>query len=330
MLTVTANGVAFKAMSAVVRQATEKETQTKEAIDSISNTKTLQYQNQIIFTDPKTNQSVKIELTLENMTKLKNSFKTSDFHEQNDGSIRLSGIAEAFVAGWYGDIAYNRDFLKADADSDGKLSDEEYKNTKNGFIGTGTDRFAVNMQEKELWLQSSDEVITKSYISPAEEKTKKGTVRYNDNYKPTTIQDELNTTLRIDKDLDGEITLSEAYKANANNEGKSDKQIVVKHDEEYYNVSINMSTGQIRDDFLHSGFNEIVGNVLSGKKHKKKQNDEDDAILAQKAMQKLIAANGNESVLNAEEKQAIQMEIKTVKKQIKDKTGNARILDVNG
>lgn len=110
--------------------------------------------------------------------------------------------------------------------------------------------------------------------------------------------------------MNGEVTLPEAYKANLANSNKSAEQVVVKHDEEYYHVTINMATGKIKDDALHSGFNQIVGNVLSGspigaKKRKKKKNSkevEGDETLVQQAMQKLIASNGNEGMLDVDEK----------------------------
>ena len=281
------------------------------------------------------------------MSKLKSNFKTSDFYQKQDGSTRLNGQAEAFVSGWYGDIAYNRGFLAVNSDSTAKLTDEEYAKTKNGFIGTGTDTFLVDSQAKELQLESSNEVITKNYISPLEEGTTKGTVRYNDNYKATSLQDELNTTVRIDKDMNGEITLPEAYQANLANSNKDARQVVINHDEEYYHVVINTVTGQVKDDALHSGFNEIVGNVLTGtKKHKhdkKKHNknsvetetdsanstQEDNSVTsAQQAMQKLIASNGDSSVLGVDERSAIQTTINSAKQNVSNTLKNSNLLDV--
>lgn len=179
MLTITSEGTAFKAMSTVIMQRTKEELQAEEANSKIVSNKAtdtqmqLHSQNQIIFTDPTNSKEVKITLTQENIDKLKNNFKSDDFYQKQDGSIRLSGKAEAFVSGWYGDIAYNRNFLKADTDKDGKLSDEEYKNTKNGFYGVGTDTFLVNLQTKDIQLESSNEEITQSYISPSDEKKRK-------------------------------------------------------------------------------------------------------------------------------------------------------------
>ena len=64
---------------------------------------------------------------------------------------------------------------------------------------------------------------------------------------------------------------------------------------------------------------------------------------AQKALQKLLAANGNESVLSMEEKKALGEELKAIKKQleskddlssvkeeIKTKVENTQFIDVRG
>ena len=124
MITTSSEGIAFTAMPTVVKQRTKEELQAEETDSkTVSNKATdtqtqlqSQSQNQIIFTDPTNSKEVKISLTPDNINKLKSNFKSDDFYQRQDGSIRLSGKAEAFVSGWYGDIAYSRNFLKADSD----------------------------------------------------------------------------------------------------------------------------------------------------------------------------------------------------------------------
>jgi len=61
--------------------------------------------------------------------------------------------------------------LKADTDKDGKLSDEEYRDTKNGFLGVGED--LLSFSNGKINILASTESIEKAYVSPADEKQKK-------------------------------------------------------------------------------------------------------------------------------------------------------------
>ena len=63
----------------------------------------------ILFADPTNGNLVKLNLSTKNIEKLKSHFSNEDFYERKDGSLRLNGEAEAYVSGWFGDIAYKRE-----------------------------------------------------------------------------------------------------------------------------------------------------------------------------------------------------------------------------
>ena len=278
----------------------------------------------VVFADPVNGNLVKLNLSNENIDKLKKHFGGEDnFYERKDGTLRLNGDAEAYVSGWFGDIAYKREFLKADTDGNGKLNNEEYQNTKNGFLGKGQDN--LSFSNGEINVIDSTESIEKSYVRPFEEKQKQGTVRYNDGYHADSIESELNTTIRIDSNRDSYVTLNEAYRASAKNQGLATDKIITKHIEEYYDGAIANRENPFKDKSL-----EELGYYI----------EKTDSKEAQKAFEKLKAANGDESVLNADEKEALEVEISKMKEQqadlnsvkegIKISVEATRFIDVKG
>jgi len=76
------------------------------------------------FRDPVTQKYVIASLKDETLDKLRGYFGTDNIIEKEDGTIRLTSNAEAFVSGWFTDIAYKREFLIADANNDGNLSND--------------------------------------------------------------------------------------------------------------------------------------------------------------------------------------------------------------
>ena len=80
---------------------------------------------------------IKIGLSDENLEKLQRVFEKEDFFTKSDGSQILSGKAESFVTGWFGDIAYKRGYASSDADGDGYLTQNELANTNSGFTSHG-------------------------------------------------------------------------------------------------------------------------------------------------------------------------------------------------
>ncbi len=75
----------------------------------------------VLFDDMMSGTRVALDLTNDNIKRLQAKFDPKDFAKRTDGIIRLSGKAEAFVSGWFGDIAYRQNYLGADKDNNGKI-----------------------------------------------------------------------------------------------------------------------------------------------------------------------------------------------------------------
>ncbi len=134
---IKAVGTAFWAMST---EANTKTKQQLEAEESVGQSAISPNDNEqtVLFADPTNGNPVKVNLSKANVEKLKEHFTDeNNFFERKDGTLRLNGKAEAYVSGWFGDIAYKREFLKADADKDGKLSEDECGGQHSVYCGTG-------------------------------------------------------------------------------------------------------------------------------------------------------------------------------------------------
>ncbi|MCK5111276.1 MAG: hypothetical protein KAQ94_07120 [Arcobacteraceae bacterium] len=210
---------------------TVKETNTVENIVYHTTTKS-ENSTPTIFTDPVTKKFAIVSLEKETLDKLKSQFGEDNIIKNNDSTLRLTNKAEAFVSGWFADIAYKRDFLYADKNSDGILTEEEYDKTYNDF---GIEGMALteNTTGKEKLLIAGEKIIENNTYALSEKAYLKE-IGYYRNYREfdiaTSLDDELNTTLQVDKNFDGQMTLEEAYSTKAD---KNYKNVVLRHLEEF-------------------------------------------------------------------------------------------------
>lgn len=282
------HGTAFTAVSTTATNHTKKELSQEEIISS-NDTKTdktsnISYQTSqkledsqlVAFKDPLNDKYVLLTLKDNTISKLKSHFGEDDFYKRDDGILRLNDKAEAYVSSWFGDIAYKRGFLEADRNNDGKLSDTEYGNTKNEFSGHGM-----------VGMGRVDEYIDKSYVKIDEHDSR--IVRYNrkDYTKPKNIDDELNTTLKINTDFNSNISLKESYSANKSNSILSVQKLIEKH----VNEAIHL--GILEED--------LVLKLL--------QKATEEQLARLEALEKLKQNNGDDSKLTQDEKQLIKIEI---------------------
>lgn len=134
----------FRAMSvAKIHKSDDELANLSKNVDALVGAKkvssgdTGEFSNAIYFQDVQSGEYVKLGLSDKNLQAIRDKFDKSDFFARDDGSIIFSGVAEAYVAGWFGDIAYNREYLKADSDNDGFLDKAQMANTKSAFKETG-------------------------------------------------------------------------------------------------------------------------------------------------------------------------------------------------
>ena len=178
-----------------------------KSIDSLTNTSIKvnfnesTFKNQVYFKDETSGEFIKIGLSDENLAKLQRVFGKQDFFTKSDGSQILSGKAESFVAGWFGDIAYKRGYASSDANGDGYLSQDELANTNSGFTAHGMYYIGLKVA-----VTDSTETYMK-YSSDFQAKHK--TMSSAGKYASDSIEKELNKTIQNDKNSDGSLTYGE-------------------------------------------------------------------------------------------------------------------------
>lgn len=330
---IQAIGTAFSAMKTEVRTQTNEELAAevnigqRSDVSELSKTSAIKEtalspssnEQTVVFGDPMNGNLIRLNLSNENIDKLKKHFGGGEdnFYERKDGTIRLNGDVEAHVSGWFGDIAYKREFLKADTDGDGKLNSEEYKNTKNEFTGQGeahgTGKNIISIKEQ----------ITEQYVSVGTNVA--GLVKYHQTGKQSaSIEEELNKTLKGDSNRDGNLNLKEAYSVS----GKEYSDVISTHAKQAINKHNNMY-GERINPFKDKTLEELGYYI-----------EKTDSKEAQKALEKLKTADGDESTLNGDERKALEVEISKMKEQqgdlnsvkegIKISVETTRFIDVKG
>ena len=180
-----------------------------------TNNQLSQTSSKISFIDPVNGGKVSVSLENSTLEKLQNRFGVNSVVRNEAGDVELKDKAQEFVAGWFADIAYTRDFLKADVNNDGVLSEEEYGKTKNGLGISSSIRFEQDdfvVKEEALGYFKTNNII---YSSEGLNYN-----AYRTGKNESSIDDELNYTLNLDKDFNGNITLQETYEGESSIEQK--------------------------------------------------------------------------------------------------------------
>lgn len=153
-----------------------------------TNTKTVKFYDD--------NKQTSVSLSSEAVDLLYSHFSKSDFMQLSDGSIGLSGEANAYVEGWFKDIAYSRDFIKSDTNNNGKIDKNELMNVKNFARHSNENQdieveFVMRMSQNAAGYKTGFEVLD--------------FVNQEGAFKQTSISDELNKTIKSDKNFDGKL-----------------------------------------------------------------------------------------------------------------------------
>lgn len=143
----------------------------------------------VIFNDPKTDERVTLNLSKENLERLKGQFGKDNFYTRSDGAIRLNGKAEAFVSGWFGDVAYQQNLAGADKDGNGRIDNMELRETKTFLVNSVLNITDVTDTSIETYIKIGDYA----------------TINHDTGYDDETIEGMLNSTIKLDKNFDGNI-----------------------------------------------------------------------------------------------------------------------------
>ena len=118
--------------------------------------------------------------------------------------------------------------------------------------------------------------------------------------KPIDLAEELDNTINADSDFNSKMSLAESYKTDKSNEYRSTQETILQH------VKIAFpNDAQVQNAIQNSFGVDSTSNSID--------KDLELMILQSRAAQKLLASNGNENVLTPEEKEALGVELATIK-----------------
>ncbi|RXK05066.1 EF-hand domain-containing protein [Halarcobacter bivalviorum] len=247
------------------------------------------------FKDPTNGKMVAVSLKKTIISKLEQYFGKDDIRRNQDGTVTLDNKAESYVASWFEDIAYKREFLKADVNRDGQLSRDEYNQTKNNFELTL--KFILNDNDKVS--VSVEESLNKSYVKAIENDF--FTSIYRSDNRAINLDDELNMTLSINKDFDSKIDIKEAYSTNKN---ITMEELILSHinslsiENTLKNKAFEENVGTLNFN-LSEAFNDILSIVVT-----LLLNSENEKV--KNTLEKLKQNYGDPSTLNLVEIQIVQ------------------------
>ena len=156
--------------------------------------KNYEFSNEISFTDKISTNTINLRLSDENLSRLKTHFGSQNFDKDKSGKIALKGEAADFVSGWFGDIAYKRNYAGADSDKNGFLNDSEKGETLAGYATNTTKKVeGANVTDVDFNGVSSYLPYSKHYDAPL----------------ANTIEKALNESLKADINMDGYLNLIE-------------------------------------------------------------------------------------------------------------------------
>ena len=156
--------------------------------------KNYEFSNEISFTDKISTNTINLRLSDENLSRLKTHFGSQNFDKDKSGKITLKGEAADFVSGWFGDIAYKRNYAGADSDKNGFLNDSEKGETLAGYATNTTKKVeGANVTDVDFNGVSSYLPYSKHYDAPL----------------ANTIEKALNESLKADINMDGYLNLIE-------------------------------------------------------------------------------------------------------------------------
>ena len=169
----------------------------------------------VFFRDPITNKIVQSALSENTLSILRENF--GGVHKTSSNSYILSDKAESFVSAWYADIAYQRGYIKADADSNGFLTKSELDETRSGYMTHGYFGYTGNgVVTAVINLSTESYIKLGGYSTPYASneanqvfKEDQKTFYNNGKFAKETIALELERTIQSDKDLNGVLEYKE-------------------------------------------------------------------------------------------------------------------------
>ncbi|MFQ6342226.1 hypothetical protein [Campylobacter sp. VTCC 70190] len=149
----------------------------------------------VIFQDEQSSNFVSLNLSKTNFTRILKHFNQVDnYFLREDGTIRLNAQAQNFVAGWFKNIAYDLNYLKADADKNGLIQGKENEKLylyDDISYTPDNSKGGPNELVRQIYLRGGG---SKSPVDDEQERD---------------LESALNAVLSFDKNTDGRISILE-------------------------------------------------------------------------------------------------------------------------
>ncbi|WP_273336773.1 hypothetical protein [Campylobacter avium] len=198
------NDVVFKAQNSDIVVKHKEDFSLKDDEGGYGTDRTVKF-----FSD---NKEISVKLNKQSLELLKDNFSNSNFIDLGKGVIALSGIAASFVDSWYKDISISRNFLNADLDNNNKIEGDEFLRLKSSVEDASKNQ---DLRQKHSTLVLREALSTNGYMQNSIQE------------KAITLDDLLNESIRMDKDMNGSISRLE-YAANGGSEAEGYKNWALK------------------------------------------------------------------------------------------------------
>lgn len=150
----------------------------------------------VIFEDEESSLLVGLSLAKGNFENLLRHFEDKeDYFLREDNSVRLNGKAQNFIAGWFKNVAYDLNFIKADKDKNGIIEEKEISDI---YLYDGLTITPDNPKG------GPNDLIRQLYLREGGGKSRADTECKRD------LESALNALLYFDKNADGKITILES------------------------------------------------------------------------------------------------------------------------
>ncbi len=209
----------------------------------------------VAFRDPVDPEQIRtMKLDKAAFEQLQKHFSDNDFFRREDGIMRLKEDAERYVASWLYDIAHTRGYADADADGNGKIEAGE-----KGALALGFDHRTEYdyLGEKVTALRSATASRYHKYSDTQDFMNKQGglaapgvlqtqVLDFED-----TVEKELSHTIRMDKDMNGTVSLQEGLEDKSSGSEPLRQHLIAKAGIEH-TAWINHTEPLLRPDLVES------------------------------------------------------------------------------
>ena len=292
-----------------VKQQTGKTEYDGSKIDNLS----LQNGKLVSFVNQDGN-NVKVYIDNSTIEKLASKFGDNSFISADDNTLKASGKAEGYLASFW-QVAQSN-ILVADKDKNGILEKQEILDVKLNPESGGD----INLKQGTMSFSSGgmQSINENAFL------TQKAKNSLADQFGVMSVDTLFSQLLQYDKNIDGSLSVGETISTdrlnNIYNEFANNQGLAL-----YEEITIGGKTVVYKEfvptakDLQEAHKQELKKQEQDSLEKSDKKQKTEDNDKTQQAAKKLLASNGDESVLTAEEKEALGAELKAIQKRLETK-----------